>query len=67
MISLQNCGQRGTNSSPAISCKHFLYMGMAWWRSFGDSAELRVLALFDSSRLVGLAPSSMFVRGRREP
>jgi CelD/BcsL family acetyltransferase involved in cellulose biosynthesis len=34
----------------------------SWWRSFGDNAELRVLALFESSRLVGLAPLSILKR-----
>jgi len=31
----------------------------SWWRSFANEAELLVLALFDSSRLVGLAPLSI--------
>jgi CelD/BcsL family acetyltransferase involved in cellulose biosynthesis len=31
----------------------------SWWRSFGRDAELLVLALFNNSRLVGLAPLSI--------
>jgi CelD/BcsL family acetyltransferase involved in cellulose biosynthesis len=34
----------------------------SWCRSFGNNAELHVLALFNSSRLVGLAPLSIFNR-----